>query len=142
MGFFTLELARLVGPSGRVIAVDVQPQMIAGLRRRARRAGLADRIDARVVPSTSMRLDDLKGAVDFMFACAVVHEMQGPSPFFNEAADALKAGGALLLAEPAGHVVDAEFADELAAAAQAGLAVISHPSIRNCRAALLRKPTT
>ncbi|HKN08101.1 MAG TPA: methyltransferase type 11, partial [Pseudomonadota bacterium] len=42
MGFFTLELARLVGPEGRVIAVDLQPQMIAGLRRRAERAGLID----------------------------------------------------------------------------------------------------
>ena len=31
MGFFTLELARLVGPEGRVVAVDVQPAMIAGL---------------------------------------------------------------------------------------------------------------
>ena len=48
MGFFTLELARLVGPEGRVIAVDVQPQMIAGLRRRAERAGLIDRIDIRL----------------------------------------------------------------------------------------------
>jgi len=27
MGFFTLELARVVGPSGRVVAVDVQPEM-------------------------------------------------------------------------------------------------------------------
>jgi len=43
MGFFTLELARLVGPQGRVVAVDVQPKMIAGLRRRAARAGVADR---------------------------------------------------------------------------------------------------
>ena len=34
MGFFTLELARLVGPSGHVIVVDVQRRMIAGLRRR------------------------------------------------------------------------------------------------------------
>lgn len=40
MGFFTLELARLVGPSGRVVAVDIQPRMLAGLRRRAARAGL------------------------------------------------------------------------------------------------------
>jgi len=142
MGFFTLELARLAGPSGRVVAVDVQPQMIAGLQRRARRAGLADRIDARVVPSTSMRLDDLKGAVGFVFAYAVVHEMPRAEPFFNETAEALKPGGALLLAEPAGHVDDAEFADELVAAAQAGLAVVSHPSIRSCRAALLRKPPT
>ena len=40
MGFFTLELARLVGPRGRVVAVDVQARMLSGLRRRARRAKL------------------------------------------------------------------------------------------------------
>jgi tRNA A58 N-methylase Trm61 len=38
MGFFTPELARLVGPPGRVIAVDVEPRMIAGLRHRESRA--------------------------------------------------------------------------------------------------------
>src|SRR6185503_21182636 len=31
MGFFTLELARLVGPAGRVIAVDVEPRMNQGV---------------------------------------------------------------------------------------------------------------
>jgi len=35
MGFFTIPLARLVGPSGRVIAVDLQPKMIESLKRRA-----------------------------------------------------------------------------------------------------------
>lgn len=39
MGFFTLELARLVGPEGRVIAVDVQPQMINRPHRDAPRLG-------------------------------------------------------------------------------------------------------
>jgi hypothetical protein len=52
-----------------------------------------------------MGLDDVKGAIDFVFACAVVHEMPGPGPFFNEAAGALKPGATLLLAEPAGHVM-------------------------------------
>jgi SAM-dependent methyltransferase len=135
MGFFTLELARLVGPSGRVIAVDIQSQMIAGLLRRARKAGLIERIDARVVPPTSMGLDDKAGAIDFAFVFAVLHEMPAAGPFFAEAAHALKPGATLLLAEPAGHVDDAEFAEELAAAAQAGLAVVS-----KCRTALLRKP--
>jgi tRNA A58 N-methylase Trm61 len=60
MGFFTLELARLVGPTGRVIAVDVQPKMIEALQRRARRAGLLDRIDARVTPATSMGPKDFE----------------------------------------------------------------------------------
>ena len=87
-----------------------------------------------------MGLDDVKGAIDFVFACAVVHEMPAPGPFCTETAGALKPGATLLLAEPAGHVDEAEFAAELDAAAQAGLAVVSHPSIRNCRTALLRKP--
>src|SRR6516162_6085366 len=92
MGFFTLELARLVGPSGRVIAVDIQSQMITGLLRRARKAGLIERIDARVVPPTSMGLDDKAGAIDFAFAFAVLHEMPSAGPFFAEAARALKPG--------------------------------------------------
>ena len=35
MGFFTLAVARLVGPEGRVVAVDLQPKMLASLERRA-----------------------------------------------------------------------------------------------------------
>lgn len=139
MGFFTLELARLVGPAGRVVAVDIEPRMIAGLRRRARKAGLLDRIDARVVQPTSMALDDVEGAIDFTFAFAVVHEMPTPAPFFTETARALKPGASLLLAEPAGHVEDTEFAEELAAAAQSGLSVESRPSLRSNHVALLRK---
>jgi SAM-dependent methyltransferase len=140
MGFFTLELAGLVGPSGRVIAVDVQPRMITGLWRRARKAGLLDRIDPRVVRPTSMGLDDIEGTVDFVFAFAVVHEMPAQGPFFSEAAGALKPNATLLLAEPAGHVDDQEFAEELAAAAHADLAVVTHPSIRGFRTVLLHKP--
>ena len=48
MGFFTLPMARLVGPAGKVVCADVQPKMLDALRRRAAEAGLADRIDARV----------------------------------------------------------------------------------------------
>jgi SAM-dependent methyltransferase len=142
MGFFTLELAGLVGPSGRVIAVDVQPRMITGLWRRARKAGLLDRIDPRVVRPTSMGLDDIEGTVDFVFAFAVVHEMPAPVPFFAEAARALQPGTTLLFVEPAGHVDETEFAEELAAATEAGLAVVGHPAIRHGRTALLRKPAT
>ena len=51
MGFFTLEIARLVGPSGRVVAVDIQPRMLSSLKRRAARAGLLERVDARLAHS-------------------------------------------------------------------------------------------
>ena len=137
MGFFTLELARLVGPEGRVIAVDVQPEMIAGLRRRAQRARLIERIEARVAPATTMALEAYEGA--FVLAFAVVHEMPSAQSFFAETARAMKPGASLLLAEPAGHVSEDDFANELALAAETGLVTTGRPSISRSQAAVVKK---
>lgn len=139
MGFFTLELARLVGPWGRVIAVDVQPKMIDGLKRRAAKAGLLDRVDARVPPADSMGIADLQGSVDFTLAFAVVHEFPDAGRFFVEVAAASKPGATILLAEPSGHVKAAAFDSELEAAAAAGLGLVDRPSIRRSHSALLKK---
>jgi tRNA A58 N-methylase Trm61 len=95
MGFFTLEMARRVGASGRVIAVDIQPRMIAGLKRRLGKAGLLDRADARLASSDSLGLQDLRGKVDFALAMAVVHEMPSANRFFAEVAQAMKPGATL-----------------------------------------------
>jgi len=139
MGFFTLELARLVGPSGRVIALDVQPKMLKALKRRARKADLLDRIDARLVAPNSLGVRDLSGSVDFTLAFAVVHELPDVSHFFHEAAMASKPGGLLLLAEPKGHVKETDFANELQAASQAGFELQSHPTIKRSYTAVFGK---
>jgi SAM-dependent methyltransferase len=139
MGFFTLELARRVGRSGRVVAVDVQPRMIEGLKRRAKRAGLGERVDARLATPDSLCVADLAGVVDFALAYAVVHELPAANTFFAEVAAALRPGGTLLLAEPNGHVSEQEFETELRAAAQVSLEVADRPSLRRSRAALLKK---
>lgn len=139
MGFFTLPLAQLVGPSGRVIAVDVQPEMIAGLRRRAERAGLIDRIETRLAPAPTMALEAYEEAVDFVLAFAVVHEMPSAATFFAEAGQVMKPDASLLLAEPAGHLEKGEFENELMIAARAGLTVCNRPSISRSQAAVLKK---
>ena len=138
MGFFTLELARLVGPSGRVVAVDIQPRMLAGLRRRAARAGLLERIDLRLGSSDTLGLADLAGVVDFTPAFAVVHELPAVEPFFAEIAKASKPGAGLLIVEPTGHVKTADFEAELQAATRAGFELAGRPSIRRSRAAFLK----
>lgn len=137
MGFFTLELARRVGPAGRVVAVDVQPRMLAGLARRARRAGLEARIDARAAPADRMGIEDLAGRVDFALAFAVVHELPDAGRFFAEVRRALRPEGRVLLAEPAGHVGAGAFAAELEAAGRAGLAASAGPRIGRSRTAVL-----
>jgi SAM-dependent methyltransferase len=138
MGFFTLPLARRVG-SGRVVAVDIQPKMLNALRRRAEKAGLLQRIDVRLAKSDSLGIDDLRGTVDFAVAVAVVHEMPSASAFFRQVAAALKLGGRLLFAEPAGHVKPEFFERELDAAREAGLIEENRLEIKRFQAALLVK---
>jgi SAM-dependent methyltransferase len=137
MGFFTLELARRVGSAGRVVAVDLQPRMLAGLRRRAERAGLASRVDARLAKATSLGIEDLAGKVDLVLAFAMVHELPDPEAFFREVRGALAPGGRILLAEPSGHVRAAEFEAALAAAGRVGLRAEQGPAISRSRTAVL-----
>jgi SAM-dependent methyltransferase len=139
MGFFTLELARLVVPQGRVVAVDIQPRMLAALKRRAARAGLLERIDARTAAPESLRIADLAGTVDFTLAFALVHELPAVGSFFAEIAMASKPEAGLLFAEPKGHVKPAGFQAELEAAIHAGFELAGHPTIPRSHAAFLKK---
>lgn len=139
MGFFTMELARLVGPRGRVVAIDVQPKMLVELQRRAREAGLLDRIDTRQGPGDAMGLDDLKGQVDFVLAFAVVHELPSAERFFAEVSTVLKSSCRILLAEPHFQVPEKEFAATLQLADKHSFRVNSRPAIRWTRSAILVK---
>jgi len=140
MGFFSLPLAELVGPTGRVICVDLQERMIRSLRKRATRAGVSDRIETRVCSTSSLGLGDLEGEVDFALAYAVVHEVPDAAPFLAEIGDALVPGGRFLIAEPRGHVSREALEGTTAAAGKAGLLVIDRPEIKRSRAVLLEKP--
>ncbi len=138
-GFFTLELARLVGPNGRVVAVDVQARMLSVLRRRARRVGVLERIETRQADGADLAAGDLAGRVDFALAFAMVHEVPDPARFFTEVAAALKPGGLILLAEPRGHVSARDFDATLRTAAVHGLRATDRPRIAGSHAALLVK---
>jgi ubiquinone/menaquinone biosynthesis C-methylase UbiE len=139
MGFFSLEMARRVGPSGRVVAADVQDKMLAALGRRAKKAGVAERIELRKVSGEHLPTDDLEGAVDFVLAFAMVHEVPNQSALFADIARAMKPGGKLLVVEPAGHVGADAFAETLRMAADQGLAPVDRPAIGKSHAALLTK---
>ena len=139
MGFFTLELGRLVGPSGRVVAVDIQPRMLSNLKRRAARAGLLERLDARLATPSALGIEDFAGTVDFALAFALVHELPAAEPFFQQVALASKRGAGLLFVEPAGHVKPEQFEAELDAAVRAGFMLMERPTIRRSHAAFLKR---
>jgi len=139
MGFFTLELARLVGDKGRVIAVDVQPKMLRALARRAQKAGLRERIALRELAGERMGVDDLAGQVDLVLAFAMVHELPNAASFFQEVSSVLKSTGKVLLAEPKGHVDMESWSKTLQLAEDAGLRKETDLAICRSHAALLAK---
>ena len=48
LGYFSIALAKIVGPKGKVIALDIQRQMIQRARRRVERHGIASQVDFRL----------------------------------------------------------------------------------------------
>ena len=140
MGYFTLPLARMVGSQGRVVAVEVQPRMLSVLDRRARKAGLSDRIDLRQAGAGALSVEDLSGEVDFAAALHVVHEVPDQASFFTEVWKALKPGGKLLVVEPKGHVSQDQFEQSVAAAEKIGFEPQALSSKLRGRGALLSKP--
>jgi ubiquinone/menaquinone biosynthesis C-methylase UbiE len=136
MGYFTLPLAMLVSPGGKVIAADLQPQMLSGLRRRAERAALLEPI--RFIQSSPTRIG-LDCPLDFVLAFWMVHEVRQPEPFLLEINSALKPGGQFLVVEPVIHVSANAFEQTIQLAERLGFAVNDRPIIRISRAVLLCK---
>jgi len=130
MGFFTLPVARMVGSSGRVIAVDIQPKMISALRRRARRCGLLDRIETHIGTEQGLGLSYLEGKVDLVLAIHMVHEVPDRDRLMSELSRAVKSTGRMLVVEPKGHVNADEFAETVAAAERAGFRAIDGPAVK------------
>ena len=141
MGYFTLPLARMVGPKGRIVAVDIQPKMLSALRRRAQRAGLLDIIELRHIGDDGFGVKDLSGKVDFAAALHVVHEVPSQTSFFTEVCQALKQGSKFLFVEPKGHVSQDQFAESVATAEKVGFVSEALPKKVGGRVALLIKKT-
>jgi ubiquinone/menaquinone biosynthesis C-methylase UbiE len=117
MGYFTVELARVVGPTGNVQAVDMQPQQLRAAERRCRRAGVHDRV--RFIEATAESLK-LVGPVDFILAFWMVHEVADHAGFFDQLRAVTEPGGRVLVAEPMFHVSREKVEAELALAAAHG----------------------
>lgn len=134
-GFFTLELARRVGPAGRVTAVDLQPGMLEMARRKLDLAGLGERVTFQAIPADAIGAE---GPFTFALVFHVLHEVPDQGRFLAELRSRLAPGGRALLAEPGFHVSRGEFAASLKLARRSGLETGPGPRILFSRTAVLR----
>jgi len=133
MGYFSIPLARMVGEKGKVIAADVQPEMLEALRRRARKAGVEQQIITHLCKADSLGLNM---QFDFVLAFWMVHEVPNHLAFFEEIKSLLKLSGKFLLGEPILHVNQAMFEKTVKTAESVGLVLKEKPKISLSRSAL------
>ena len=95
-GFYTLELARLVGPDGLVYAVDIQPEMLHMLAERAAAEGLRN---IRPVLGTPVDPRLPAGGVDMVLCVDVYHEFSHPDAMLARIHGSLAESGRLVLVE-------------------------------------------
>jgi ubiquinone/menaquinone biosynthesis C-methylase UbiE len=131
MGMFSLAMAQMVGNSGRVIAVDLQQQMLDMLRRRVERTSVADRIPTHKCEADRLGFD---AQADFALAFMMVHEVTDQRRLLGEIHACLKPGGKLLVAEPKIHVPGRAFLQTVATAEELGFRVVEESRVRWCRA--------
>lgn len=95
-GYLTLPMARKVAPSGKVYAVDIQPEMLDILRRKMRQSGIRN-----IVPVLG-KVDDPKlppESVDLILMVDVYHEFDHPYEMTAAMVKALRPGGRLVFVE-------------------------------------------
>jgi ubiquinone/menaquinone biosynthesis C-methylase UbiE len=136
MGYFSRGMARIVGDAGRVIAVDLQQEMLDITRKRAKRDDVAHRILLRKVEQGNIGVTE---QADFVLAFWMVHEVNDTKAFFSQVFSILKPTGTLLLAEPKMHVTRYRFEEIVSYARACGFKITDTPRIRFSRAAALIK---
>ncbi len=99
-GFFSLPLARMVGPDGVVLALDISPSMLERVGARAAAAGL-DNVRPLASVESGFPLED--ASCDRVLAAFLLHELADPAAFLREMHRVLRPAGRGLAVDWAAH---------------------------------------
>lgn len=99
-GYFSLRLAKRVGPQGRVLATDIQPQMLAMLSDKMHAANVTN-VEPTLCTPTDAKLPE--NTLDLALMVDVYHELAYPEETLGQIRRALKPDGRLVLIEYRGE---------------------------------------
>ncbi len=135
-GFFSIEMANLVGPTGRVISADLQEGMLQKLADKIRGSALESRIKRVQCGKEAINVSE---TVDFILAFYMVHEVPDKAAFFSQLKGVLNPQGLLLMVEPKlFHVSRSEFALTTGMAETAGFRITQGPKLPFSWSAVLK----
>jgi predicted methyltransferase len=95
-GYFTFLMSPIAGPTGRIVAVDIEPSMLAAIEQRAKRERVTN---VETVRSTEQDPNLPPHSVDLLLMVDVYHELAFPFETLTRIHGALKPGGRVALIE-------------------------------------------
>jgi len=136
MGYFSIGLAKILKGNGKIIAVDIQKEMLEVLEKRARSAGVFDMIQPRLSKEDDIGITE---PIDFALTFWMVHEIPEKTRFLQQIHAVLKDSGLLLIAEPKFHVSESQFEEEKDIARKVGFGIKEEPKITFSHSVLYEK---
>ena len=133
-GFFSIDMAQMVGETGKVIALDLQEGMLRKLGDKIQGTELEKRVTLHKCEKNSLGLTEL---VDFALAFYMVHEIPDQERFFNDIKKVLKPNGQVLIVEPPFHTSKKDFEETIIKARDAGFSAIDRPKMFPNKAVVL-----
>lgn len=135
-GFFSIEMAKLLQHSGKVIAVDLQQGMLDKLSNKIEGSIYEKSIQLHKCMANSIGLTE---SLDFILAFFVVHEVPNSENLFIQFNNMLKEKGKIFISEPLFHVPQRMFNANLEIALKQGFKVIETPKVFFSRSVVLEK---
>jgi len=133
-GFFSVEIAKMVSDSGKVIAADLQTGMLEKVTQKIKRTELERRIEIHKCEDDRIGVTE---NVDFVLAFYMIHETPSPEKLFEEVKSILKPGGKFYIIEPKFHVPKKSFEAMINNVSNLGFEILERPKVFFSRAVLL-----
>jgi ubiquinone/menaquinone biosynthesis C-methylase UbiE len=135
-GFFSLEMAKMVGRNGKVLSADLQEGMLQKLGNKIKGTELDGRIKLVKCDKDKINVSE---KVDFILAFYMAHEIPDKNSFFKELKNILNEKGQFLLVEPKlFHVSKKEFEATTSFAENCGFKIYQGPKLIFSWSALLK----
>jgi ubiquinone/menaquinone biosynthesis C-methylase UbiE len=133
-GYFSIEIAKLVGNSGKVIAADLQDGMLNKVKSKIIGTELENRIELHKCEEIKI---GVKQRVDFALCFWMVHEVPDQEKLLNELKSILKPNGKIFIIEPKFHVSKEAFNEMINLIRKTGLDIIEYPKVFYSRTVVL-----
>jgi ubiquinone/menaquinone biosynthesis C-methylase UbiE len=120
-GFFSVDIAKMLNGTGKVISADVQEEMLDKIRKKIEGTILEPRI---VLHKSEYERIGVEEKVDFVLAFWMIHEVRNQKKFFEELTSILKPNGMILVIEPKLHVTKKKFRTMVKMLSESGFTIV------------------